>query len=73
MYNINIIIIKDRIISENTRDKKKLSKGLVDIIIPAKVIQISSPINRVHRYKKAISNVDIDTVKKLRLAEVKKY
>lgn len=53
-YNTNytiIIILKDVIILEKIRGKKKLSRGIIDIIMLAKIAQISSFVDLIRRYK----------------------
>ena len=64
--------MKDIIISEKAK-RKKLLEIPVDTTVFAKMAQTSSSINLVWKYRWAISNVDIDVAKKLRLIEVKKY
>ena len=72
MQYINMFVIKDVIISEKAREKKLL-EGPVDITVPAEIARAINLVDLAWRYKWAMSNVDIDTVKKLGLIEVKKY
>ena len=64
--------MKDIIILEKANGKK-LSESLVDTTVFAKVTRTSSSIDLVWKYRWAMSNVDIDVAKKLRLIGVKKY
>ena len=75
-YNVrhtNIIAMKDVIILEKTRGKKKLSKGPADTIALAKMALALSLIDLAWRYKWAISKADIETAKQLGLIGIKKY
>lgn len=64
--------MKDIIILEKVK-KKTLSKDSADIIVLGKLTWVLSFINFIWRYKWKISNVDINTIKRLGLTKVKKY
>lgn len=75
-YNVrhtNIIVRKDVIILEKTREKEKLSEGPVDTTASAKIAQASSSIDLAWKYGKAISKFDIEAAKKLGPTGVKNY
>lgn len=65
--------MKDIIILEKDRDKKKLSGGITNIIILAKVAQASSTIDLTQRYKQAINSLNLNIARKLELTNIKKY
>ena len=71
--NTNIIVMKDIIILEKTKEKKMLSKGIANTIAPVKVAQVFSPIDFAKRYNSAMSNTNQDATKKLGLTNIKKY
>lgn len=68
-----IIAIKNRTILEKDRKKRELLEGIADIIAQTKVAQASSLNDFAGRYKWEISNVNLNTAKKLWLTEIKKY
>lgn len=75
-YNIcyiNIIIIKDTIISIKAKKKQKPSKSITHKTMLVKMASISSSINFAKRYKYIISNNDLDKAKKLKFIKIKKY
>lgn len=70
--HINIILIKDMIILENAREKKKqLVVG--NIIKQVEIAKMSSSIHLNSKYKQAINNANINIVRNLKLIGVKKY
>lgn len=71
--HINIIIIKNKIIFENVREKNKLLVSIADIIVLAKQLQTFTPIDFTKKLLYLRSNTDIDARKKLKLAGIKKY
>lgn len=74
VYHINIIVIKDIIISEKSKKKKKKSvEENVDKIAMVMVTKILSSVDFNGRYMWTISNIDIDTTKDLGLIDIKKY
>lgn len=74
VFHTNIIVMKDLIILEKNREKKRESvRRNVDKIALTKITKTSSPINLNSRYIQAISNLDIDIAKNLRLIVIKKY
>lgn len=73
-YNVrhtNIIIVKNKIIFENVKEKNKLLVNIADIIVLAKQLQTFSPIDFTKKPLQLISNADIDVMKKLKLAGIK--
>lgn len=72
MHQINIIAIKDMIISEKAGEKEE-QLVIGNAIEQAKVVKMSNPINLNSKYIWAVSNTDIDTARDLRLTDVKKY
>lgn len=73
VQHINIVAMKDIIISGKVRGKKKLFKDLADKIALAEVVQASILVDLASRYKWAMSNSDMNVTKKLKLIEIKKY
>ena len=69
----NIHAMKDGIILEKAREKKELSRSIVDTIAPAEVAWALSPVNLAGRYTWAISNADLDEANELGLTGIKKY
>lgn len=69
----NIIAMKDVIITKKAKKKIRLSKGIADITTAAELAQVSSLINLTRQCIWAISNVDLDAAKELRLSDIKKY
>lgn len=65
--------MKDEIILEKAREKEKLLEDIMDTIAMVEVAQASSLVGLVWRYKWAMSNADLDTVKELGLTGIKKY
>ncbi len=64
--------IKDVIISEKAREKM-LSEGPADTIAPVEVVRALSHIDLTWKSRWAMSNIDMDAAKELRLTGVKKY
>ena len=73
MRHINIIAMKDVIISEKAREEKMLSEGIVDMTALAEIARVSSSVDFAERYNWAMSNTDLDVAKKLELINIKKY
>lgn len=65
--------MKNIIILKKDREKKKLSGGIMNITILAKVAQASSTIDLTWRYKQAISSLNLNIARKLELTNIKKY
>ena len=65
--------MKDVIIEERTKEKEKLLKSIMETTALAEMAQVLSLIDLAKKYIWAISNIDIDTAKKLRLTGIKKY
>ena len=61
------------IILEKTREEKILSKNIIDINALAKVAQVSSFVDFAGRYNWAMSNNNLDAVKKIKQTDMKKY
>ena len=68
-----MIIMKDVIIEEKTREKEGLSDDIADITATAEVAQALSPVDLTGKYMWAMSNANIDAVKELGLTGIKKY
>lgn len=68
----NIIVIKDMIIWEMTRKKKRLSKSIADTIVAAEIAQTLSYVDLAKKYIWAISNANLDAAKKLGPTGIKK-
>lgn len=62
----NILILK------KTRKKERQSIVILNLIALAKVVQISKLVNFAEKYIQLISNIDINTVKKLGLTSNQK-
>lgn len=73
MYHTNIITLKYVIILKKIKEKEKLSEDIADIITSVKMALASNFIDLIERYKWAISNIDVNTVKEIGLIRVKKY
>ena len=73
MRHINIIAMKDMIISEKAREEETLSEDITNTTVPANVAVILSLVSLTGRYNKAMSDIDLDIVKKLGLTGIKKY
>ena len=73
VYYTNIIEIKDVIIIEKAKKKKRLSKGITNTTTLAELSQASSLVDFAERYMLAISNADLDAAKKLGLTGIKKH
>ena len=69
----NIIVMNNVIFKEKIREKIRLSKGIGDTTTSAEVAQESNLINLARNYMWAMSNIDLDAVKKLGLTDIKKY
>ena len=61
------------IISEKAREEEMLSKGIADTTVPAEVAQLLSLLDFARRYNWAMSNANLDEIKKLGLTGIKKY
>ena len=61
------------IISKKTREEEMLSESIADIIVPTEVALVLSSIDLAGRYNWAISNIDLDVIRKLGLIDIKKY
>ncbi len=62
------------IILEKARKEEMLSlEGIVDMTASAEIAQVSSPIYLIRSYNWAISNTNLDAIKKLRLTNIEKY
>lgn len=75
-YNVrhtSIIAIRDVIISEKNRKRKKLLGGITDITISVEVVWASSLIDLTWIYKWTINNTNLDIAKELELTGIKKY
>ena len=73
MRHINIIAMKDVIISEKAREKEMLSKSIVNTITSAEIAWMLSFVDLIKRYNEIMSNADLDVAKKFRLTDIKKY
>ena len=73
MQHSNIIVMKNGIILEKTREKEKLSEDLADRSVLAELARASSPVNLAWRYRWAMSKTDIESAEKLGLTGVKNY
>lgn len=73
MRNTNIIEMKDRIILKKSKEKKKLSENIANIIMLIEVTKVSCLLDLVKRYEYVISNVNINAANKLGLTHIKKY
>ena len=69
----NILAMKDVIVIEKAREKKRLSKGIADTTAPAVMAWASSLIDLAGRYIWAMNNADLDAAKELGLIGIKKY
>ena len=65
--------MKDVIIEEKARKKERLSEGIANTTTPAEVAWALSPIDLAGKYMWAMSNANMDAVKKLGLTNIKKY
>ena len=65
--------MKNIIILEKTKEKKKLSNFFIDITAVAEVIQILSSVDFAWKYRWAMNKADIDKAKKLEQTGIKKY
>lgn len=65
--------MKDVIILEKVREKKKLSKSIIDTTAQAKLAWTLSLVDLARRYKWAMSNVNLDVTKELGLTGIQKY
>lgn len=66
-------MIKNITILEKARKKKVLLVGILDTTAPTGMSQASSLIDFDKKYNWAMSNADLDVVKKLGLTSIKKY
>lgn len=65
--------MKNRIILEKVREKRKLLKGIADTTTLAKMAWISSFIDLISKYKWTINNTKLDVAKKWELTRINKY
>ena len=61
------------IIKEKTKEKERLSEGIVDTTASAKVAWTSNFIDCAGKYIWVMSNADLDAGKKPRVTSIKKY
>ena len=69
----NIITIKDVINKKKVQEKERLLKDIADITALAEMAWALSLIDFVGKYMWAMSNANLDAVKKLELTSIKKY
>lgn len=65
--------MKDKIILKKIRKKRQLLKCIMNITILAKIAQGYSVTDLALKYNYTMSNVNLDSAKKLRLRGVNKY
>ena len=69
----NIIAMKDVIIEEKAREKKRLSKNIANTIALAEVARALNLVDHARKYMCAMNNANMDAAKKLGLTSIKKY
>lgn len=73
MRHSNIIVMKDIILLEKVREVKKLLEGITDINVLVDMARVTNSADLALKYILAMNNIDLNTVKKLRLTEVNQY
>ena len=65
--------MKDVIIEAKIREKGRLSESISDTTMLVELAQVSNLIDLPRKYLWAMSNINLDMAKKLRLTGIKKY